>query len=228
VRRKLRVTILAVGLVAASLAVIPAMAATHAAGPTAAQLQAKANACTTVVSKNGGYKTDTDKGAPGGIQIRHCGLAYVWTADMDVDCDGLKTAHCNHQADPWYQGQTSFNATNTKKSFRAEFTHYYVIPLPSNRWNYMNAGIKPGTVAAVLYQGKMVYATFADEGPNNIIGEASWLTNKDLGVNPDPANGGTDGPVTYIVLTGYTSLTDKDNAKIDAQGAAGAQKWVNS
>jgi hypothetical protein len=30
----------------------------------------------------------------------------------------------------------------------------------------------------------MVYAVFADEGPDDIIGEASYATNRDLGVNP--------------------------------------------
>jgi hypothetical protein len=226
VRRKLRVAILAFGLVAASLAVVPAMAATQKAAPTAQQLLTRAHKGCSVVSK-GKYKTDSDA-KTANVSICKAGTAYVWTADMDIDCDGVTTTHCSHKTDPWYQPQTSFK-TSTGKWFASERTHYYVIPLPSGRFNYSKAGIKPGSVAAVIYKSKVVYAVFADEGPNAIIGEASWLTARDLGIDPNPKTGGIDGlVVTYIVFPGVVPKPVESNSAIDAKGSAAAAKFVAS
>jgi hypothetical protein len=227
VRRKLRIAILAAGLVAASLAVVPAMAATPQAAPTAQQLLTRAHKGCSVVS-NGKYKTDGEKSSPARVPICKAGSAFVWTADMDIDCDGIKTSHCNHDADPWYQPQTSFK-TSKGKWFTSDKTHYFVIPLPSSRFNYKARGIKPGSVAAVIYKNKVVYAVFADEGPNNIIGEASWLTAHDLGINPDPENGGVDGlVVTYIVFPGVVPSPVENNSAITAKGTTAANAFIKS
>jgi hypothetical protein len=145
---------------------------------------------------------------------------------MDIDCDGVSTSHCNAGTDPWYQGQTSF-LTSTGTPFRADSTRYYVIPLPSSRFSYLNAKIKPGSVAAIVYRTKVVYAVFADEGPSSIIGEASYATARALGINPDPKIGGTDSPVTYIVFTGTVPHPVENNTTIDRVGAAAASAFVN-
>jgi len=225
-RRKFRLAILAAGLVAASLAVVPAMAATPQAAPTAQQLLTRAHKGCVKVSK-GNYKTDGDA-RTANVSICKAGTAYVWTADMDIDCDGITTTHCSHKTDPWYQAQTSFK-TSTGKWFASERTHYYVIPLPSGRFNYSKAGIKPGSVAAVIYKGKVVYAVFADEGPNNIIGEASWLTARDLGINPNPKTGGIDGlVVTYIAFPGVVPKPVESNSAIDAKGMTAANAFITS
>ncbi len=227
-RRKLRIVILVAGLAMASFAAVPAIAGTIAkpavAGPTIQQLLSRASKGCTKVSK-GNYKSDSETSA--NISICKAGSAFVWKADMDVDCDGIRTNNCNKQKDPWYQGQTSFQ-TSKGKSFQADLTHYYVIPLPSSRFSYQKSGIKPGSVAAVIFKNKMVYAVFADEGPSDIIGEASYATVRDLSVNPDPKNGGTDGPVTYIVFPGQVPNPVENNGTIDAKGAAAATAWVNS
>ena len=221
-RRKLSIAIVAAGLVAASLVVVPAMAATKAAGPSASALLNKAKSCS-VVSK-GKYKSDDETSA--NISICKSGTAFVWHADMDVDCDGLATTHCSKKTDPWYQGQTSFE-TSKGKSFQAEVTHYFVIPLPSSKFSYSSNGIKPGSVAAIIYNNKVVYAVFADEGPSNIIGEASYATARDLGINPDPKNGGVDSGVTYIVFPGQVPNPVETNSVIDSKGVAAANKYVN-
>jgi len=114
------------------------------------------------------------------------------------------------------------------KPFQADSTHYFVIPLPSSRFSYKSNGIKPGSVAAVIFNNKVVYAVFADEGPNAIIGEASYATAKALGINPDPSNGGVDSGVTYIVFPGQVPSPVENNTAIDAKGAAAANAWVNS
>jgi hypothetical protein len=225
VRRHLRIAIITLGLIAAPLSVVPAIAAvTPTAPPTASQLLSRAAKGCTVVSK-GKYKSDDETAA--NISICKAGSAFVWKADMDVDCDGIQTSHCNKSVDPWYQGQTSFQ-TSKGKWFQADLTHYYVIPLPSSRFNYKSSGIKPGSVAAVIYKNKIVYAVFADEGPNNIIGEASYATARDLGINPDPKNGGTDGPVTYIVFPGKVPSPVENNTAITNAGTAAATAFINS
>jgi len=226
--KRFRIALLVAAVVALSATTTVALAATHsdavqplAAGPTAAQLLAKIQSCTVV--SNGNYATDS--GGAATVPICKSGSAYSWTSDMDVDCDGISTSHCNSGTDPWYQAQTSFQ-TSTGAYFTADVTHYYVIPLPSSRFNYQSAGISPGSVAAVIYNGTVVYAIFADEGPSDIIGEASYATNLALGVNPDPANGGTAGPVTFIVFPGKVPAPVENNAAIDSTGAAAATTWL--
>jgi Fungal chitosanase of glycosyl hydrolase group 75 len=226
--RRLRLALLTLGVVSLPLiaasahaAVVPAAAAPHAA-PTAAQLLAKTKSCS--VASKGKYKTDEETGAT--INICKSGTAYFWKADMDIDCDGIKTSNCNKQRDPWYQPQTSFT-TSKGKSFQSDKTHYYVIPLPSSRFSYTGSGIRPGTVAAIIYQNKLVYAVFADEGPKEIIGEASFATAKALGIDSDPKNGGVDSGVTYIVFKGSVPSPVEDNNAITAKGKAAATAWLN-
>jgi hypothetical protein len=197
--------------------------ATAAAGPTASQLLAKAADCTP--ASNGEYATDD--GEPSTVEICANGSAYTWTSDMDIDCDGLSTSHCNTSTDPWYQDQTSFQ-TSTGAYFTSDVTHYYVIPLPSSRFSYQDAGISPGSVAAVVYNGEVVYAVFADEGPDNIIGEGSYALATALGIDPDPDTGGTDGPVTFVVFPGQVPGPVEDNTAIDATGSSAATTWLGA
>jgi hypothetical protein len=221
--RRMRLALLTLGVLSLPLIAATAHAAvTPQAAPTAAQLLAKTKSCS--VASKGKYKTDDETSAT--VNICKSGSAYFWKADMDIDCDGISTSHCNKSKDPWYQGQTSFE-TSKGKSFQADKTHYYVIPLPSSRFSYKSAGIKPGTVAAVIYNNKVVYAVFADEGPNTIIGEASYATASALGINPDPANGGTDSGVTYIVFKGNVPSPVEDNNAITSKGQSAASAWLN-
>jgi hypothetical protein len=225
--RRVKLALLGIAAVALTALAVPAAHAAvtpaAAAAPTASQLLAKAAGCT-VVSK-GKYKTDEETSAT--VNICQKGSAYIWKADMDVDCDGVASSVCNSNTDPWYQGQTSFT-TSKGKSFTASTTHYYVIPLPSSKFSYSAAGIKPGTVAAIVYNNKVLYAVFADEGPSGIIGEASYATARDLGIDPNPESGGTDSGVTYIVLKGNVPSPVEDNATITAKGQAAAAAWLNS
>jgi hypothetical protein len=213
--------VVALPLVATAAIAVTSGPASAATGPTAAQLLAKTASCT--VASNGKYATDDGEAST--VNICKNGSAYHWTSDLDVDCDGIGTTNCNGSTDPWYQAETSFT-TSKGQYFTADTTHYFVIPLPSSRFSYSGAGIKPGNVGAVIYNNKIVYAVFADEGPSNIIGEASYATARDLGINPDPENGGTDGPVTFIVFTGTVPNPVENNATIDSVGAAAAGAFV--
>ncbi len=227
--KRSRIALLAAAVLALSATTTVALASTaapqavspQATGPTAAQLLAKTQSCTP--ASTGKYATD--EGGAATVSICRSGSAYFWTSDMDVDCDGITTSHCSNSTDPSYFNETSFQ-TSTGQFFTADVTRYYVIPLPSSRFNYQSAGISPGSVAAVIYNNKVVYAVFADEGPSDIIGEASYATNLALGVNPDPANGGTEGPVTFIVFPGKVPSPVENNTAIDNVGTSAANTWL--
>jgi len=219
VTRKLMTAFVALSLISTAFIATPALAA----GPTASQLLAKVSSCTVV--SNGKYATDDGESST--VNICKKGSAFFWKADMDIDCDGVRTSKCNENTDPWYQDQTSFE-TSTGNPFQADSTHYFVIPLPSSRFNYSSSGVRPGSVAAVIYNNKVVYAVFADEGPDNIIGEASYATAQSLGIDPNPETGGVDSGVTYIVFPDSVPSPVESNNAIDSKGAAAATAFVNS
>ena len=97
-----------------------------------------------------------------------------------------------------------------------------VIPLPSERFIYANHGIDLGSVAAVIFEGRVEYGAFADQGPNGIIGEASYALAQRLGIDPDPATGGVPEGVSYIVFTGTSGQvgTIEDHAEAVSVGIA--------
>ncbi|MET9090398.1 glycoside hydrolase family 75 protein [Streptomyces sp. NPDC004237] len=161
----------------------------------AADLLAKVTSCSQI--SNGKYKTDDETSAT----VPVCGKngAVFWKADMDIDCDGQRTTNCNEDRDPWYQDDTAFHQSDGKP-LKAESLPYVVVPSSSSIWNYSNAGIKGGGVVAVIYNNKVEYAVVGDTGPTKIIGEASYATAKALGIDPDPATGGADSGVTYILF----------------------------
>jgi len=223
--RRLKLALLGTAVLSLSLLAIPgAHAAVTPQAPTAAQLLAKTNSCS--VASKSKYKTDSDAGSST-VNICKSGTAFFWKADMDIDCDGIATSVCNSSTDDAYQGETSFS-TSKGKSFTASSTHYFVIPLPSSRFSYSAQGIKPGTTAAIIFNNKIVYAVFADEGPNNIIGEASYATARDLGIDPNPNTGGADSGVTYIVFKNAVPSPVENNSAITAKGQAAAAAWLAS
>jgi hypothetical protein len=175
----------------------------------------------------GKYETDDDPSLPSNIPI--CGLngAVFWKADMDVDCDGKTTAQCNLNTDAAYQNETS--ATDSMGNpLDAATLPYVVVPLPSNRWSYDAGGLQLGSVIVVIYNGKLTYGVFGDEGPDNIIGEASYAMAKSLGIDPDPSTGGTDSGVTYIAFTGAGGVvnTIEDHAEATSLGQMLATKLL--
>jgi hypothetical protein len=173
-------------------------------GATVSQLLALTRSCNRVVSSHS-YALDS------GQQTNICGLngAIFWTADMDIDCDGKRTAQCNENTDCCFQADTAFHNKNDEP-LTASSTPYVVIPN-----DFHIAGLDSnngGNVTAVIFNNKLLYAVFGDTGPTNIIGEASFATASALGINPDPKNGGTAGPVTYITFIGTgTRPSDIEN-----------------
>lgn len=155
----------------------------------------------------GKYKTDANSTT---ATVPICGLknAVFWQADMDIDCDGKLSAVCNKKTDPSFLNQTSGQDSNGDPLDAATLP-FVVVPLKSTRFDYSKHGLAHGSVFMVVYKGKYQFGVFGDLGPAAIIGEASYAMAKLLGIDPDPAIGGTDSGVTYIGFTGPSAVIKK-------------------
>jgi hypothetical protein len=192
--RRILVALMGCALSALSFTTGPAQAAVEA-GPSASRLLAKTASCQQI--SNGKYSFD--EGGAATVPVCQANGAVFFTADMDIDCDGVRTSQCNEQTDCCFYPDTAFH-TSTDQPLNAAQLPYIVLPQPTSTWDYRNHGIDGGSVVAVVYNDKVTYAVVGDTGPAGIIGEASYATAVDLGIDPDPSNGGTEGPVTYIVF----------------------------
>ncbi|MEV6114560.1 glycoside hydrolase family 75 protein [Streptomyces sp. NPDC052109] len=145
----------------------------------------------------GRYRTDAGRRATVPVcATRH---AVYWKADLDIDCDGQSTARCNRRTDPQFAAMTAFQQSDGRH-LNAAALPYIVIPAASHLWNPRKYGVQGGSVAAVVYRGRVQYAVVGDTGPRDIIGEASWATARGLGIRADPRRGGVPSGVTYIVF----------------------------
>lgn len=167
------------------------------------------------VASNGKYKTGPSNVPT--VDICKLNGAYFWKAGMGIDCDGQSTSQCNASTAPGYSNQTSFTQSDNQPLVSSSLS-YYVIPLPSSRFDYRAAGIKPGAVGIVMFGGSMRYGVFGDEGDAASIGSASYAMAQHLGINPDPRNGGVASGVTYIVFTGSSAVA----SPIESHNAANA------
>ncbi|MEU9094086.1 glycoside hydrolase family 75 protein [Streptomyces sp. NPDC048428] len=194
---------------AASPAPTPVPADVREGSVGAAELLAKVSACKQI--SNGFYRTD--EGASPSVPV--CGMngAVFWKADLDIDCDGEVTKACNADTDPSFQGDTAFHTSGDRPLDAAELP-YVVVPSRSSVWDFSTAGIKGGSVAAVIHAGKVEYTVVGDTGPAGIIGEASYAAAEALGIDPDPKSGGAESGVTYILFK------DSVVAPIESHGAA--------
>jgi hypothetical protein len=103
-----------------------------------------------------------------------------------------------------------------------------VVPSPSSTWDYRNFGIKGGGVVAIIYNNQVLYAVVGDTGPTDIIGEASYASANQLGINPDPSNGGTDSGVTYILFKNSQISPIENHGKAVTTGEQLARQFVNN
>jgi len=209
--------------VAGAVLLVPALAhpSTAYEGTVSADdLLATVRSCTRI--SNGGFRSDAD--APADIPV--CGTrgAVFWKADMDIDCDGRPGARCNEDADPSFTSTTAYLQSDGRH-LSAERTPFIVVPGASGRWNYRDYGIRGGSVAAVIYRGRVQYAVVGDVGPAGIIGEASYATAEQLGINPDPRRGGTASGVTYILFKWSQVSPIEDHAGAVAEGERLA-RWL--
>ncbi|MEZ4366039.1 MAG: glycoside hydrolase family 75 protein [Kofleriaceae bacterium] len=188
-----------------------------APAPTAAEvLWAALSTCDVI---GGPYAADS--GGPATIDVCALPTAVAWVADLDIDCDGQPSAACNATTDPSYLPETA--ATDSHGDpLDAAALPYVVLPAPSARFDYRDHGLGMRSVVAVVYADRVEYGVAGDVGPAAIIGEASYALAANLGVDPDPATGGTDGPVGYVAFTGAAAkvTTIEDHAEAVALGQA--------
>ncbi|MEU2778787.1 glycoside hydrolase family 75 protein [Streptomyces sp. NPDC007162] len=189
---------------------------------TATDLLARVHDCTQV--SRGRYRTDADTAAT----VPVCGTDRVvfWKADLDIDCDGRATAHCNRAADPAFTAATAFQQSDGRH-LNAEKLPYVVVPGPSRRWDPRAYGIRGGAVAAVIYKGRVQYAVVGDTGPRDIIGEASYATAKALDMDADPRSGGVPSGVTYIVFRDSKVSPIENRETVQAQGERLAAQFTD-
>ena len=224
-----RAVIFAAALVAVAATLLapghtaPARASAAAAAPTAAELLAKVTGCTQISS--GKYRTDEESSRT--VPVCDKNGAVFWKADMDIDCDGQRTSQCNEDTDCCFQDDTAFHQSDGKP-LNAAALPYVVVPSPSSTWDYRNFGIKGGGVVAIIYNDQVLYAVVGDTGPTDIIGEASYASAAQLGINPDPSNGGTDSGVTYVVFKNATISPIEDHNKAVSTGEQLARQFINN
>jgi hypothetical protein len=187
----------------------------------ASALLAKASGCSQI--STGSYRADAR--APANIPV--CGKDGVvfWEADMDIDCDGRRTSKCNEMTDPWFQGTTAFPQSDGAQ-LNAETLPFIVVPSAGRIWDHRASGIRGGTVAAVIYEGRVVYAVVGDTGPGEVIGEASYATAEALGINPDPRGGGVASGVTYILFKDVEVAPIESHSAAASLGDAAARRFL--
>jgi len=193
--------------------------------PTAQQLLARISTCQPSV----GGPFATDSGRTANISI--CGFpdAVAWTADLDIDCDGKTTPQCNSTTDPSYMDQTA--ATDSMGDpLDAAALPFVVIPGRSTRFDYDAAGLRMGSVVAVVFGDRLEYGVLGDVGPAAIIGEASYRMAELLGIDPDPSTGGAAAGVAYIAFTGDAArvMTIEDHDEAVALGITNAKQLLDA
>ncbi|WP_217205900.1 glycoside hydrolase family 75 protein [Streptomyces sp. AC550_RSS872] len=188
----------------------------------AADLLSKVRNCAPV--SRGRYRSDGR--APAKIPICGARGAVFWKADMDIDCDGRPSGHCNRRTDPYFSHVTAYQQSDGRH-LNAERLPYIVVPTPSAIWDHDADGVHGGAVVAVVYRGRVRYAVVGDVGPHDIIGEASYATAKALGIPPDPRSGGTPSGVTYIVFKDSRVTPLEDAAAATRAGQRLAREFVD-
>jgi len=142
------------------------------------------------------------------------GGAFYIESKMDTDCDGAPTCPSIDSS-----GQTQTSWTWSGSAIDALRANYYV--LPSNiKTKLGSTRLGLGDIAAVIYNGKMEFAVYADNGPTSKIGEGSVKLVQSLGFNPY-RNGriccGISSGVVVIVLPGsrgsYSSPYDSASVR---------------
>jgi len=142
------------------------------------------------------------------------GGSFYFESKMDTDCDGAPSCP---SIDPHGQTQTSWTWKGTP--IDALKTNYFV--LPSNLKGRLGGSrLGLGDVGAVIYNGRLEFAVYADNGPNSKIGEGSVKLVQSLGFNPYK-NGriccGISSGVVVIVFPGsrgtYSSPYDRDSVR---------------
>ena len=144
-------------------------------------------------------------------------VIYAYTSSAAIDCDGQYDSKCDN--DPTNLGETSFTQSDGK-ALKPAILPWYVLPeTPNPYFDYAKRNISGGQLGLVIYGNKMEYGVFGDERGRDVgnsagkaIGEVSYAMAVALGIDPDPADGGVSGGVTYLVFTqNYNRVSPIEN-----------------
>lgn len=146
----------------------------------------------------------TDAGRARTIEICKLEGAIWWRADADIDCDGGRSEPCT--SDPWYQASTS-SKDSTGQFIDSATVPHFVVPMSGSGFRPSDHGIRTswsaiGSAGAILYDGQLLFAPYADAGPRHVVGELSAAAADELGIPNHPVSGGVADGVTYIIFTG--------------------------
>lgn len=127
------------------------------------------------------------------------GAAFVWIADMDVDCDGIDYK-C--KGNPDGQSLTNFGAL---AAYEVPF-----IVIPHTFATTYKSDLPGDNIAAVICNDKMLYGIYGDSDGDDpeVIGEASWLMARTCFPN-DNLNGNSgheNSDVAYILFIGKDAV----------------------
>ncbi|CCD96016.1 hypothetical protein BRAO375_4880015 [Bradyrhizobium sp. ORS 375] len=130
-------------------------------------------------------------------------------SELQLDTDGWPDG--KGKGDKYWQATTSLKYADGT-SLNANTVPYVVLPLPKT-WA-SSRGIHLGDYAAVIYKGKLTFAVFGDEGPENRIGEGSIQLLRGLGEERIRPNGRVEnsgaGPgIITIVFPGSGDLAHR-------------------
>lgn len=187
----------------------------------ATDLLTRVRDCTRI--SHGRFRSDHGKRA----SVAVCGTrhAVFWKADLDIDCDGQPGPRCNRRTDPLFSAATAYRQSDGR-ALSAERLPYVVVPAGGPVWNPADDGVRGGSVAAVVYRGRVQYAVVGDIGPRGLIGEASYATAKALGIDPNPRHGGAPSGVTYIIFKNSQARPIESHAAAVAAGRRLARRFV--
>jgi hypothetical protein len=141
-------------------------------------------------------------GEPRDVAICQLSNAVFWKSGMDIMCDGQYSVEC--AADPNRSSQTA-GTDSSGRPLDPTTLRYVEVPEADRRsgWDYGDIDLHLGSPAIVIYQDRYQFGVVGDEGAD-VLGEGSYRMAKDLGIPPDPVDGGRlEKVVTYIVFTGF-------------------------
>jgi len=136
----------------------------------------------------------------------------LFEAKMAVDADGAGDAW---RSDPWGQPTTSLTYRGGR-SVDPTAVPYFVLPIGFER---EHPEVRLGDLAAVIHQGRVAFAIYADRGPRGKIGEGSIRLAQELGIDADPRRGGVGGGVIYVVFPGSGNQRPQPPEQIREQAA---------
>jgi len=197
-----------------------------AAEPSATTLLAALGTCAEI--SNGELAPESGRSA----DVRVCGLtsAVFWKSEFAVDCDGKTTSTCNASQDKQFSPST-VGKDSAGNSLDAAAVPYVEVPVPSSTFNYHDAGLSMGSVAAVIYKDRLAYGAIGHEQEAGTIGAGSYALAERLGIDPNPVTGGLQSEsVTYVAFTGATNQVSalEDESQAIALGKIAAAALIAS